>query len=97
MFGSPASDCDRYFCFLAVFSSPHSCEMFLHGVSAPRVRCRRGTRAEKGQSLGQKYKKRAVGLEVMIKMRGRQERRTLHAYCPVQGTKLERNLGSKYL
>lgn len=41
-----------YCCFLVVFSSPCSYEMFLSTVfQLPRVRCWRGTRAEKGQSL----------------------------------------------
>lgn len=68
----------------------------------PRLGCWRGTRAEKVQSLGWKYERRAAGLKVMIGLRGRQQRKTLHPPCAIRlalhnRPKWKRNLGFKYL
>lgn len=47
----------------------------------PGVGCWRGSRAEKGQSVGWKHRMRAAGSTVMTGLRGRQQKRTLHAPC----------------
>lgn len=67
--------CDGYCCFLAVFSSPYGCQMFLHGVSAPQRWVLKRNQGSEGTVPGMEVAKEGCGLKVMIGLRERQQRK----------------------
>lgn len=94
--------CDGYWCFLAVFTSPHSCEMFLQGISAPQSWVLKRNQDWEGTLVGMEVWKEGH----RIKSNGRAERKTpkktLYLPCAIKlalnnRQKCKRNVSFTYL